>query len=68
MTAGDDGRVRLFNYPCVVGGAPHRYACSSPGRVLLTPASRLAVYMDCLHTSIPPWPTLVTNVNRSPDQ
>lgn len=25
VTSGDDGRLRLFNYPCVVDDAPCRY-------------------------------------------
>jgi len=24
LTAGDDGRIRIFNYPCVVENAPNR--------------------------------------------
>ena len=29
VAAGDDGRLRLFNYPCVVDGAPHRQVHSA---------------------------------------
>ncbi len=28
VTAGDDGRLRLFSYPCVIEDAPGRWAAS----------------------------------------
>lgn len=31
VTGGDDGRVRLFNYPCVVQKAPNRHVFPTQG-------------------------------------
>ncbi|KAF5837533.1 hypothetical protein DUNSADRAFT_4226 [Dunaliella salina] len=58
LTAGDDGRVRIFNYPCVVENAPCReYVghCSHVMDVRVAPTNRWAVSVGGSDRSAMQW-------------
>uniref|UniRef100_A0A7S3VHN2 PLAT domain-containing protein n=1 Tax=Dunaliella tertiolecta TaxID=3047 RepID=A0A7S3VHN2_DUNTE len=58
LTAGDDGRVRIFNYPCVVENAPGREYiahCSHVMDVRVAPTNRWAVSVGGSDRSAMQW-------------